>query len=99
MLNKPYQSPYESVAKACPFNVPSAVKRAVLFFLCKHVDGRAISTSKLVGEVRKSVPTCTLTDDQIEEYAVRTAVREDFTVKFDRKVGGSAPWDAFMMRQ
>ncbi|MFU0507389.1 hypothetical protein [Pseudaminobacter sp. NGMCC 1.201702] len=97
MLNGRFQSPYEFIVEACPFRVPAAVKRAVLFFLCKHVNGRAISTTQLVKEVRSIVPDCNLTDDQIEEYAVRTAIREEFAIKFDRKKDASEPWDAFMM--
>lgn len=96
MLNARHQSPYEIVLQECPFRVPSAVRRAVLIFLCRHVNGRAISTTQLVDNVRAEVPDCKLTDDQIEEYAVRSAIREEFMVKFDRK-RGSVSWDKFMM--
>lgn len=97
MLNEPYQSPYETILQECPFHVPAAVRRAVLIFLCKHVNGRAISTTELVDEVRGSVSKCRLTDDQIEEYAVRSAIREEFAVKFDRKKDVNPPWGTFLM--
>lgn len=85
MLNEPYRSPYESVLQSCPFRVPSTVKQAVLIALCRHVDSRAISTAQLIDEIRAAVPYCRLSDDQIEEYAVRSAIREEFAVRFDRR--------------
>lgn len=97
MLNTRYQSPYETILRECPFRVPSAVRRAVLIFLCNHVNGRVISTTQLVDHVRAEVPNCQLTDDQVEEYAVRSAIREEFMVKFDRKRASSISWDEFMM--
>lgn len=84
MLNSIYCSPYQSIADENPFVVPEAINQAVLVHLCTHVDSRSIATASTVKFVRNAVPWCRLTDDQLEEYAVRTAVAQEFSVTFDR---------------
>lgn len=85
MLNATYCSPYQSFADENPFDVPEAVNHAVLVFLCSHVDSRSIATETAVKFVRKAIPKCRLTDDQLEECAVRAAVAQEFSVTFDRQ--------------
>lgn len=83
MLNGSALSPHAQITKSVLFHVPEAVKQAMLVYLCRQVEGRAISTADAIVSMRHDVPECTLTDKQLELYAVTQAVEQDYAIRFD----------------
>ncbi|MEO9339107.1 hypothetical protein ABFT80_16950 [Mesorhizobium sp. SB112] len=83
MLNGSALSPHAQITKSILFPVPEAVKQAMLVYLCSQVEGRAISTADAIGSMRRDAPECTLTDKQLELYAVTQAVEQDYAIRFD----------------